>query len=315
MKYIKIFLTFLSHFILFSFQIEIQSDFYTKLSQFNYFDSDSSFLINTFDSISQLKCFSICTKNSKCFYIVYQNRKCFICGFNLIYFAKYTTNGNSLVYQKKLNSTNNLINYWSFNGNVNDAIGNANLYGGVNAALTTDRFGRASSALKLSNGYYKVPPGVYFSGTQLTIMGWVYVRSFQRDSRLIELGNGPDQENIVLTVSGRYDATPYFYFKSGSDKFYDYPIIQLNLNQWKHLACIFSFPFYSIYIDGIEFKTQFSKTNFASFSFANVNRTSNFIGRSNWLDDLDADAYFDDLKLFNRALTQQEIQFEMNNNF
>ena len=50
----------------------------------------------------------------------------------------------------------------------------------------------------------------------------------------------------------------------------------------------------------------------ALFNLTKVNRTSNFIDRSNW-GDPNPDAIFDDLKLFNRALTQKEIQFEKDN--
>ena len=42
----------------------------------------------------------------------------------------------------------------------------------------------------------------------------------------------------------------------------------------------------------------------------------NYIGRSSWYeyaDNIDADADFDELKIFNRGLTKQEILFEMNN--
>ena len=55
-----------------------------------------------------------------------------------------------------------LQNYWPFKSNVNDVIGGAHLYQGVNAGLTSDRFNQTLSALSLKNGYYKMPPGIYF---------------------------------------------------------------------------------------------------------------------------------------------------------
>jgi hypothetical protein len=227
----------------------------------------------------------------------------------------HSSTGNSLIYQKKFETTKGLINYWTFNGNVNDSIGNANLYDPVNASLTFDRFGIADSALSLSNGYYKVPSGVFFKGTELTIMGWVKVRSFQTHSRLIDFGNGIDNENIVMSLS---DGQPYIFLKTGVDDFFGHSLQSLNLNKWHHLACVFSFPNYFIYIDGNLATVLGSKAPFTSFSLANVVRSSNFIGRSNWFlngnGNPDADAYFDDLKIFNRALSQQEIKSEMNNN-
>ena len=66
---------------------------------------------------------------------------------------------------------------------------------------------------------------------------------------------------------------------------------------------------------GIEATIPGSKKSFSSFSLANVVRDSNFIGRSNWFlnGDKDVDADFDNLKIFNRALTQKELQLEMTN--
>ena len=77
------------------------------------------------------------------------------------------------------------------------------------------------------------------------------------------------------------------------------------------MACVYSFPYYSIYIDGTEVTTPGSQSNLPTFTVADIMRYSNFIGRSNWNSDQDADAYFDDLKFFNRALGEQEILFEM----
>ena len=317
MKLSLIFLTILlSYFILFSSQDEFRSDFYTKINKFNNFQFDQSFILNSFESISNLKCFKICSRTYECIYVVYQQNRCFICKRNLILFLNYNADGVSSVYQKQYVQTNGLINYWTFNGDVKDSIGDADLYGGENAALTIDRFGQSNSALSLSNGYYKVPAGVYFSGTQLTIMAWVKVRSNHINPRLIDFGNGQYIENVVLTISQSTNGKPYFWFQSGSDSFSSSSSKTLILNQWQHLSCVFSFPLCSIYIDGIEVQTAAWNVPNLSFSLKNVVRTLNYVGRSNWYmnGDLDADADFDDLKFFNRALTQTEIQFEMNNN-
>jgi hypothetical protein len=94
-------------------------------------------------------------------------------------------------------------------------------------------------------------------------------------------------------------------------------LIALGINQWQHLACVYSFPYYFIYIDGTLVTAPGSQTTYSSFNIKNETRTSNFVGRSNWYIngvDQDADADFDDLKIFNRSLSQQEIQSEMNNN-
>ena len=56
-------------------------------------------------------------------------------------------------------SVSGLINYWAFCGSYNDVVGTAhgNPAGGTDAALTLDRFGKASSALSLTSGYIQIP--------------------------------------------------------------------------------------------------------------------------------------------------------------
>jgi len=62
-------------------------------------------------------------------------------------------------------------------------------------------------------------------------------------------------------------------------------------------------------------------TGVSSSPPSNIIRSSNFIGRSNWYfasqsTDPDADADLDEIRLFNRGLTQQEIEldFSLNSN-
>ena len=132
---------------------------------------------------------------------------------------------------------------------------------------------------------------------------------------MIDFGNGPFNENIILSLSYGNNGKPYTHFQTGSSHFFGHSTQSLNLNQWQNLACVFSFPYDFIYIDGNLTTAVGSMTNHPSFSLANVERSSNFIGRSNrYPYNADADADFDDLKIFNRAFSQQEIQSEMNNN-
>jgi hypothetical protein len=305
-KLILIILSILSLVNLYLGQSSTKTNSYSKLSEVNSFDLDSSFILNSFVSNTNLNCLSSCTKTPECFYTVFQKNKCFICQSNFIGFASYNANGNSLINRKKLKISEGLINYWTFDGNVNDVVGNANLYDGVNASLTTDRFGIANSALSLSKGHYRVPPDVYFSGIELTIMAWVNLKSIPFYSRLIDFGNGEFNENIVLVLSSANSSKPYIFLKAGVDQFSCDSLHSLNLNHWQNLAFIFSFPNLFIYIDGNVTTAPASSAPLTSFSLANVVRSSNFIGRSNWNGDenLDADADFDDLKIFNRALSQ-----------
>jgi hypothetical protein len=91
----------------------------------------------------------------------------------------------------------------------------------------------------------------------------------------------------------------------------------LNLGEWYHLVCMFKNGIGYIYING---------TNTALGPIIKplpIIRLSNFVGRSNWrvqqqnnnLYELDSNADIDDLKIFNRALTEDEIRADMDNTF
>ena len=69
-----------------------------------------------------------------------------------------------------------------------------------------------------------------------------------------------------------------------------------------------------IYVNGI--LTDTVNTTY-SIPIRNLTRSVNWVGRSNWYPQYDhphAIHDLDDMKLFNGALTNSEILFEMNNN-
>jgi hypothetical protein len=85
----------------------------------------------------------------------------------------------------------------------------------------------------------------------------------------------------------------------------------IQLHQWQHLAFTFSSLTLkaNIYVNGL-----IVATGKATSSPNNILRTSNFIGKSNW-GNPNADAIFDELKIFSVALTQSQIKKEMSNEF
>ena len=93
-----------------------------------------------------------------------------------------------------------LVNYWPFDANVYDVIGIAHLYDGVNSSFSTDRFNRANRALSLNSGYYKIPSGVYFDGSDFTFTCWVKVKQRVNFARIFEVANGLNMDAVLITV-------------------------------------------------------------------------------------------------------------------
>ena len=211
----------------------------------------------------------------------------------------------------KINSnysiTSGLTHYWGFNGNLNDSIGYAHLFGGMNYNLTLNRFNSSYSALNLTYGFLKMPDGVYFNSS-FTAMSWINVKEFTNWARLFDIGIGQTQ-NVFLSYTMYTNQIPYGYTANDGGSTNLNPATQLFANKWQHLAFVLDNQIASIYIDGVQ---QVFKASFAIPK--NVDRDTCFIGKSNWNDGL-ANAYFDEIKFFNRALTNQEIIFEMANDF
>jgi hypothetical protein len=197
--------------------------------------------------------------------------------------------------------TAGLQNYWHFCSSLTDLITNSTLYNGVNVSFTADRSNNSNSALSLLNGSLQAPSGIYFTGEDFTVMAWVYIRSFNPATRIIDFGNGAPGDSVVCSVSFQSTGLPYLWFNMGANESQN-SFIKSNqplvLNQWQHLSIVFSSSTLNvkIYINGM-----MSANGTATFRPSNVLRSSNLIGGNNWPDLLDLNADLDELKIFNVA--------------
>ena len=217
-------------------------------------------------------------------------------------------NGLKLKIHSGLIKTPGLVNYWSFNSHIKDVIGGAHLYNGTNAGLTDDRAGRPLSALNLCEGSYQIPPGNYFPTGQFTITVWIKLKQYGNSPSIVTFSNGYQFDTIFFGFEGTA-SNPYFVINEYnliSETFSELPI---PMNVWTHLAFTFDQNFNNtIYINA-----NLTISVNSNQKFNNVTRIYNYVGRGDDYPTIpDINAIIDELKIFNRALTQQEIQFEMN---
>src|ERR1051326_6649663 len=171
-------------------------------------------------------------------------------------------------------------------------------------AVARAQLAGAGNAVNLdgATGHLSVPSGVWFNGN-LTVEGWVYVRSYNSWSRLFDFANGPNTNNVFLALSSGTSGLPVFGVYTNNN---GTPSIQSStqvpLNQWTHVACTLSGTTGTIYINGINVGS--ATLNLPS----NVVRTNNYFGRSNYAVDGYANAMFDELRIWNVARTQGQIQ-------
>ena len=197
-----------------------------------------------------------------------------------------------------------LQNYWPIiNENVNDTVGMANMYGGVNVSFTNDRFNNSNSAIDLNDGYYSIPAGQYVCG-DFTFSIWAYFREqTTRWNRFMDLDNADGQDSIIFAYSmDNNDRIIGFHIFKGFDYLSTISPGPFTINTWDHYAFTLSGTTGSLYING----------NRVACSTQHLpvcrNRTSNFIGKSNSNADLNANAIYDEIRLYNRALDVNEIQ-------
>ena len=71
----------------------------------------------------------------------------------------------------------------------------------MNSSFTLDIFNRTNSAGFFFYGYYQLSPGVYFNGGDFTISLWARFEAVSGYPKLIDFGNGPSSDNIVMSLS------------------------------------------------------------------------------------------------------------------
>ena len=153
----------------------------------------------------------------------------------------------------------------------------------------------------VNSNYVSVAANTWFNG-DYTIEGWVYVRSYNNWSRLIDFGNGSNSGEVYFALSFGTGGQPVMgVLNAGGENTLLSPI-SVPTNQWVHLACTLSNTTGTIYINGV------AVTNGSLSVPVNVVRTSNFIGRSEFINDAYANAVFDEVRIWNVAKTQSQIQ-------
>jgi hypothetical protein len=203
-----------------------------------------------------------------------------------------------------------LTHHWPIcNGLMKDANGSADMIQGSLTSFVTDRFGNADSALALNGGWTQVPSGMYFDSPQFTITAWIYPQTFGFCSRVIDFGNGPASDNILLAFECGSSLLPAFGLYSGSILISQFNSGQaLTLNTWQFLAATYDGSNMYIYINGV----LLASDTFVYYALPSMIRVNNYIGKSNWAVDGYTDSYVDDLRFYRISLTQSQINTLMN---
>jgi len=232
--------------------------------------------------------------------------------------VRNTIDSNESFQPKEMPLNKNLINYWAFSGNLKDKIQTSDYRGptdfvehGIvievrgldlnchNSNLTNDRLENPFSALKLIDGYCEASPGaLYLFNRDYTISLWIKLEKAIQSTTILNFGNLKISTIFAYINFIILDRDNESSFRSNNP---------LKLNVWMHLAVVYqeSMNIGKIYLNG----------NYDSFGYfrppQNILKGLNLIGKSN-LNGQHSYASFDEIKIFNKALTFSEIQDESN---
>jgi hypothetical protein len=142
----------------------------------------SARLIQSFKAPNFVSCLAKCISNSvACSVAVFnaQRQCCLYAGIipssSLLVSSQQSTLYVNTEYKDGLSAY--LAYYWPFDSNYNEIkVGATTTKSSTGVSLVTDRFGKATSALSLSNGYLQVNNGIYISG-DFTITAWLKINS------------------------------------------------------------------------------------------------------------------------------------------
>ena len=198
-----------------------------------------------------------------------------------------------------------LVGWWPFNGNANDESGNGN-HGTVNgASLTADRNSKANSAYNF-NGSNKISvpsnSSMNFKNFSLSFYLKSNYTTYGGNKLAGIIGKGSNLTNKLLAYIGNtgyiaLQCQPIVEQGTGSKG------VNCNNNVWHNIVfTVEAGGLAKIYINGVfnnqtSFSSQFFSDNSLPLQFGDIddNWFSAFIGQ------------LDDIALFNRALTQEEI--------
>lgn len=196
-----------------------------------------------------------------------------------------------------------MTNYWPINGSLVDVVSSADL-DSYSPTLTQDRFGNANGAIKVTNdvNFFWAPHGNYFNTSGFSVTVWFKVYTLRNWSRVFDFGNGESKDNIFVAVTDRSKLyRPIAGFEINRTNYSN----ELTLGTWYHLGLTVNGTSIVLYVNGV-----LSAHSTGVFPSTRVQRWINYFGKSGWSADEAADADYDEIKFFDKTLTQKQIIYD-----
>lgn len=203
---------------------------------------------------------------------------------------------------------NGLVGWWPFNGNANDESGNGN-HGTVNGAtLTMDRFGNQNKAFLFNGTTDKIQiqdANILDLANNYTLSAWYLTNSSTQVNQAIlgkgGLTGGTGYQLMVNTNTPIKALAFGFNNSTGINGGAGTPTTTANLTGWHLLTGTYDGISAKLYLDGVLMNSVS-----ISYSLPNSNQPLLFGNETNSLTRF-FNGKLDDIAIYNRSLTQQEI--------
>ena len=202
--------------------------------------------------------------------------------------------------------TNGLVGYWPFNGNANDESGNANNGVVTGATLTLDRFGNANKSYSFNGTSNKIEvnDNAQLQLTTFSVSLWVNANS---GFSLVNKSNWSDGSLETFNIGlGANILNSSIKMNSNCFAGMGWNNITTNTgslyNSWKHIVVVFNGSTVKHYVNGIQVNSQPLVGQMDTCFGGKLKFGAWWQNGPDYLN-----GKLDDIGIWNRALTQQEI--------
>lgn len=181
---------------------------------------------------------------------------------------------------------------------------NAAYAGGVTLGQSGGVTGDTCASFDGADDHVVVPAFEDSFGSGMTVEFWAYPTASNAWARIIDFANGPANDNILVARPGTSNNLHFEVYNGTVTGGSAVAAGALINNEWHHYTCVLnSNGTVAMYRDG----AALSVTGHTVIPNP-VNRTINYIGRSNWAGDSYYAGRIDEFAIYDRPLTQTEIQ-------
>jgi len=198
------------------------------------------------------------------------------------------------------NADKAFIAHYDFEDNTNDAT--ANTLDAVTAGSTSfsslmKKSGKKSLYLKGSDSYLTLPPSVG-NLSEMTIAMWVNINNTNSWQRIFDFGNGTDQYFFLTPSNG---SEMRLVLKNGGEE----QILSTTkaTTGWHYIAVTLASDAVTLYVDG-----KATTSTSITLRPSDFHPKRNYIGRSQFIADPFFVGYIDDLRIYNYALSADEVE-------